>query len=68
MWNGRKASRSQRMAWPRSGVVTQDGEISPDEIPAEVVEACCELAGFFVEQDYLAPLTGAGTSPAWAWT
>ena len=46
MWNGRKASRSQRMAWPRSGVVTQDGEIAPDEIPAEVVEACCELAGF----------------------
>ncbi|MFQ9869191.1 MAG: DnaT-like ssDNA-binding protein [Bilophila wadsworthia] len=60
MWNGRKASRSQRMAWPRSGVVTQDGEIAPDEIPAEVVEACCELAGFFVEQDYLAPLDRGG--------
>ena len=58
MWNGRKASRSQRMAWPRSGVVTQDGEIAPDEIPAEVVEACCELAGFFVEQAY------NGTAPA----
>ena len=60
MWNGRKASRSQRMAWPRSGVVTQDGEIAPDEIPVEVVEACCELAGFFVEQDYLAPLDRGG--------
>ncbi|WP_302456996.1 DnaT-like ssDNA-binding protein [Bilophila wadsworthia] len=60
MWNGRKASRSQRMAWPRSGVVTQDGEIAPDEIPAEVVEACCELAGFFVEQDYLVPLDRGG--------
>ena len=69
MWNGRKASRSQRMAWPRAGVSTQDGpvpsdevpaEIAPDEIPAEVVEACCELAGFFVEQDYLAPLDRGG--------
>lgn len=60
MWNGRKASRSQRMAWPRAGVSTQDGEIDPDEIPAEVVEACCELAGFFVEQDYLAPLDRGG--------
>ena len=60
MLNGRKASRSQRMAWPRAGVSTQDGEIAPDEIPAEVVEACCELAGFFVEQDYLAPLDRGG--------
>ena len=67
MWNGRKASRSQRMAWPRSGVVTQDGEISPDEIPAEVVEACCELTGFLLEQHYPPPLTPAGTLPAWAW-
>lgn len=41
-------------------MVTQDGEIAPDEIPAEVVEACCELAGFFVEQDYLAPLDRGG--------
>ena len=38
----------------------KDGEIAPDEIPAEVVEACCELAGFFVEQDYLAPLDRGG--------
>ena len=50
MWNGRKASRSQRMAWP----------VPSDEVPAEVVEACCELAGFFVEQDYLAPLDRGG--------
>ena len=60
MWNGRKASRSQRMAWPRAGVSTQDGPVPSDEVPAEVVEACCELAGFFVEQDYLAPLDRGG--------
>lgn len=60
MWNGREASRSQRMAWPRSGVVTQNRGVAPDEIPTEVVEACCELAGFFVEQDYLAPLDRGG--------
>lgn len=59
-WAGHKATRTQRMAWPRTGVITQDGEIAPDEIPAEVIEACCELAGFFVEQDYLAPLDRGG--------
>ena len=35
MWNGRKASRSQRMAWPRAGVSTQDGPVPSD--PAETV-------------------------------
>lgn len=60
MWSGRKASRLQRMAWPRLGVVTGDGGIPADEVPAQVVDACCELAGFFVEQDYLAPLERGG--------
>ena len=60
VWAGCKATRAQRMAWPRVGVVTRDGGLLPDEIPAEVVEACCELAGFFAEQDYLAPLDRGG--------
>lgn len=59
-WAGHKISRTQRMAWPRLGVTTHDGAIPADEIPAQVVDACCELAGFFVEQDYLAPLDRGG--------
>ena len=59
-WEGCKTTRKQRIAWPRTGVATQDGPVPSDEVPAEVVEACCELAGFFVEQDYLAPLDRGG--------
>lgn len=59
-WAGHKISGTQRMAWPRLGVATHDGAIPADEIPAQVVDACCELAGFFVEQDYLAPLDRGG--------
>lgn len=59
-WEGCKTTRKQRMTWPRTGVATQDGPVLSDEVPAEVVEACCELAGFFVEQDYLAPLDRGG--------
>ena len=43
-WEGCKTTRKQRMAWPRTGVATQDGPVPSDEVPAEVVEACCELA------------------------
>ena len=46
-WEGCKTTRKQRI-------------VPSDEVPAEVVEACCELAGFFVEQDYLAPLDRGG--------
>lgn len=59
-WEGCKTTRKQRMAWPRTGVATRGGPVPSDEVPAEVVEACCELAGFFVEQDYLAPLDRGG--------
>ena len=59
-WAGTKVSRPQRMAWPRLGVATREGAIPADEIPAQVIDACCELAGFFIEQDYLAPLDRGG--------
>lgn len=45
-WKGARAhGRSQALAWPRSGAT--DGENDPiadTEIPAELVQACCELA------------------------
>lgn len=46
-WKGyRTRGRAQALAWPRSGVEDAEGNAVPsDEVPAEVVRACCELAG-----------------------
>lgn len=45
-WDGlRTNGRSQALAWPRSGCVDAEGHgIQPNEIPAEVVKACSEIA------------------------
>jgi hypothetical protein len=45
-WKGLKLNgRSQALAWPRTGVTDADGDdVSDDEVPVEVVNACCEVA------------------------
>lgn len=45
-WAGlRTHARNQALAWPRSGVVDQEGNgIKSDEIPIEVSDACAEIA------------------------
>ncbi len=45
-WAGlRTHARNQALAWPRSGVVDQEGNgIDSDEIPIEVSDACAEIA------------------------
>lgn len=44
-WNGVRVSRDQGLAWPRYDVVDPDGwDIDSDEVPQEVVSACCEAA------------------------
>lgn len=45
-WKGYKTNgRSQALAWPRSGATDGEGEtIGSDEIPVEIVNACCEIA------------------------
>lgn len=45
-WAGlRTRARNQALAWPRSGVVDQEGNgILADEIPIEVSDACAEIA------------------------
>ena len=44
-WKGRRASRSQELAWPRSGVVDIDGyHIRSDEVPSAVRYAAAEAA------------------------
>ena len=45
-WKGYKTNgRSQALAWPRADVEDEEGnEIGSDEVPVEVVNACCEIA------------------------
>lgn len=46
IWAGlRTNGRSQALAWPRGGVVDQEGNgIESDEIPVEIKDACAEIA------------------------
>ncbi len=45
-WTGAPASDTQALAWPRTGMKDRLGrDIADDVIPAELVEATCELAG-----------------------
>lgn len=45
-WKGyRTNGRSQALAWPRTDVEDAEGEaVSSDEVPVEIVQACCEAA------------------------
>jgi len=43
-WAGSRVTRTQALDWPRAGVCVEDFPVLSDEVPEEVVEACCELA------------------------
>jgi hypothetical protein len=43
-WAGSRASRSQALSWPRTGVEVDGFTVGSDEIPAELVSACADLA------------------------
>lgn len=44
-WVGTKKTRTQALAWPRTGVVDEDGFEWPDtEVPTLVAHACAEIA------------------------
>lgn len=45
-WKGSRLNgRAQALAWPRSDVEDEEGEtVASDEVPVEVVSACCEIA------------------------
>lgn len=47
-WKGYKLNgRLQALAWPRSDVVDEEDEdVASDEIPAEIVQACCIAAAY----------------------
>lgn len=47
-WKGTRLNgRSQALAWPREDVVDEEGEeVATDELPAELVNACCIAAAY----------------------
>lgn len=47
-WKGYKLNgRLQALAWPRTDVVDEEDEdVASDEIPAEIVQACCIAAAY----------------------
>lgn len=53
-WKGQKADLAQSRAWPRTGLPGIVG------IPAQVRDACCELAAHFMTADPLAPQERGG--------
>jgi len=54
-WSGSKASESQSMEWPRSGMIYHDGsEVPDDEIPVAIKEAQIETAFSLLSGDRLA--------------
>lgn len=52
VWAGTAASTTQRLAWPRTGLLDANGNtLSSTAIPDRIVEACAELARQLLEAD-----------------
>src|SRR3954468_7951516 len=45
LWSGDKTDADQELQWPRSNIT----DVPSDELPAALVSACIELAGYLVE-------------------
>lgn len=55
-WKGRKATADQALAWPRTGVIDEEGyEVSESDIPTAVAVAACEAALRYYVGDDLMP-------------
>jgi len=51
-WRGSAATYTQRLAWPRWGLLKVTGDVIPaTELPHELVEATCELAAGLRPED-----------------
>lgn len=59
-WNGAQVRWDQPLAWPRQGVCLHGMPLPVDQIPPQVRDACCELAGHFMSSDPLAPQERGG--------
>ena len=71
-WTGRKVA-IRTMAWPRNDVEVDGYALGSDEIPEEVVQACCYMAGEIVggatplaaQDRALTKLTAGAVSMEW---
>lgn len=51
-WTGGPATSTQRLAWPRWGMLDRNGNpIDPTILPTELLDATCELAGQLLAGD-----------------
>lgn len=58
-WTGAILSRTQALAWPRSGAIDPDGrELSG--VPARLVRLTCQAALYHLEESLAAPLPRGG--------
>ena len=64
MWNGRKASRSQRMAWPRAGVIRRTGLSLRMKSLRKSSRLAANWRASSSNRTTSRRSTGAGTSPA----
>ena len=56
-WKGGRISRTQTLAWPRYGVVDEEGLwITNTEIPQELKDANCEAAVLSISSETLYPV------------
>lgn len=55
-WQGSKKTQTQALDWPRYGVEVDCFSVSSDIVPAEVKNACCELAFRADTEDLMADL------------
>jgi len=61
LFQGQWATATQRLEWPRSGVVYRCNEIAPDEIPERLKDALCEAAWReLTDPSSLSPDAGGG--------
>ena len=43
-WKGNRVLATQKLDWPRQGVVVDSFEIADDDLPVDIANACAELA------------------------
>lgn len=61
LWRGVRAKWGQALAWPRFGVVDQDGfQIASDQVPALLKSAVCEAALRAIQADLTPDLDRGG--------
>lgn len=56
-WSGQRVNSTQALSWPRYGVVVDCWTVDSDSVPAEIANACADLALKALSDDLNADLT-----------